>query len=678
MGRFNEYPYVNYNEYNLDWVIKKVKELALAWIELNKDNDKFKNDLLAAMDDLREYVDDYFENLDITEEVTEAIDEEIDRLINSGYFLRVIGNNAKGMASANLIAEYSANVDRYEGYASGMCYIGNSQFVTYIHIINEDNYGYLTCIDISTHTAIWSHKLLLYHGNTLCYNPATRLIYVASTENAVGDPLPYVFVIDRDNPSTILRTITLPGGMRASNVAYDDVNDAFYIIGGRVANTYQAIEFNGEYDTIKRVLQLEQTYYTKAVMDTYYQGCTIAGGILYQMYFNQYQCVIGYDLTDGHMTTIANIPHFFNGCKHVFEYEDITFDYDRSVFTASSQSQSYRIHGCPIINLVDLGIVNEIPVAYLPAMFARSGSITYELSVDVADTNDTTPVTQSGIFRGIPDAEYYNSVRWCNSEAMYAIRNSATHDARINNAFFGYSFQIRPSAGNTLTIFNADLTAVQSAVFRNCTIMGNGNFGGEVAMLGVSRGQSLYIDGVTFSVSDNGINYGIYCDIGSYVKILSGCTITGENALEMVYMKNGGKLDLMAHNMTGAQAATYFHIDNRTTCEISASYECYTGTVAANTTVDFTKYGTKQGIIALTALDYRNASTFIPFSVYSSADTTQLQTNVMIIPTDDGYIKANVAVSWVQLRVGTITKVFHDGTTTSLSSLNVCVTCMPA
>lgn len=64
MPDWNLQPYTNLHELNLDWVIRKVKEV----------------------EEIREYVNNYFANLDVQEEV----DNKIDDLINDGDFQRMV------------------------------------------------------------------------------------------------------------------------------------------------------------------------------------------------------------------------------------------------------------------------------------------------------------------------------------------------------------------------------------------------------------------------------------------------------------------------------------------------------------------------------------------------------------------------------------------------------------
>lgn len=61
---FNTYPYTDLHEMNLDWILKKVKEMIAEW-------DTTKN----AWNALKEFVETYFENLDVQQEINNKLDE---------------------------------------------------------------------------------------------------------------------------------------------------------------------------------------------------------------------------------------------------------------------------------------------------------------------------------------------------------------------------------------------------------------------------------------------------------------------------------------------------------------------------------------------------------------------------------------------------------------------------
>ena len=93
MSIFNEFPQTNFHELNLDWVIAKVKELADDWASSTENWETLytnSNNLLEQSQnliaDFQEYVTNYFENLDLTDEVR----EEINRLNNNGTMAGIV------------------------------------------------------------------------------------------------------------------------------------------------------------------------------------------------------------------------------------------------------------------------------------------------------------------------------------------------------------------------------------------------------------------------------------------------------------------------------------------------------------------------------------------------------------------------------------------------------------
>lgn len=67
---FHEYPYTDFHELNLDWVIKKVKELATAWAQVQQD----WTDEQAAFANLQNWIENYFNNLNVQTEINLKLD----------------------------------------------------------------------------------------------------------------------------------------------------------------------------------------------------------------------------------------------------------------------------------------------------------------------------------------------------------------------------------------------------------------------------------------------------------------------------------------------------------------------------------------------------------------------------------------------------------------------------
>lgn len=75
-------PYTNFHELNLDWFLNEFNKVLAEWAAMNK---RF-SDLNAAFNDLRNYVHDYFNNLDVQEE----IDNKLNSMAADGSLYEII------------------------------------------------------------------------------------------------------------------------------------------------------------------------------------------------------------------------------------------------------------------------------------------------------------------------------------------------------------------------------------------------------------------------------------------------------------------------------------------------------------------------------------------------------------------------------------------------------------
>lgn len=87
MAYNHEYPYVDMDTYNDDWLLNKMKELIAEWAQMQQ---SFAT-LQAAFDSLKAYVDNYFANLDVQQEVNNKLDE----MYQNGQLGELIGTYVK-------------------------------------------------------------------------------------------------------------------------------------------------------------------------------------------------------------------------------------------------------------------------------------------------------------------------------------------------------------------------------------------------------------------------------------------------------------------------------------------------------------------------------------------------------------------------------------------------------
>ncbi len=76
MSMENLGPYTNFHELNQDWFLNEFNKLVEQWKAMQKNFDNLQD----AFNDLKSYVQDYFKNLDVQEE----INNKLDNMINSG------------------------------------------------------------------------------------------------------------------------------------------------------------------------------------------------------------------------------------------------------------------------------------------------------------------------------------------------------------------------------------------------------------------------------------------------------------------------------------------------------------------------------------------------------------------------------------------------------------------
>lgn len=86
MGVFQQFPYSNFHEMNLDEIIKIVKQLADEWVEYQLAWDNLYTDTEKALQDFKDYVYAYFDNLDVQVE----INNKIDAMVLDGTFNDIV------------------------------------------------------------------------------------------------------------------------------------------------------------------------------------------------------------------------------------------------------------------------------------------------------------------------------------------------------------------------------------------------------------------------------------------------------------------------------------------------------------------------------------------------------------------------------------------------------------
>ena len=73
MGIFQQFPYTNFHEMNLDQIIKICKQLTDEWAQYQADWESYRTDMDTAFNDLKNYVINYFNNLDLDDAISDKL-----------------------------------------------------------------------------------------------------------------------------------------------------------------------------------------------------------------------------------------------------------------------------------------------------------------------------------------------------------------------------------------------------------------------------------------------------------------------------------------------------------------------------------------------------------------------------------------------------------------------------
>lgn len=110
MSMENLGPYSNFHELNQDWFLNEFNKVLEQWKAMQKNFDSLQD----AFNDLKSYVQDYFKNLNVQDE----INNKLDSLVTDGYFDTFLNNYFKNLKKRVFILigdSYGENPYEYKG-----------------------------------------------------------------------------------------------------------------------------------------------------------------------------------------------------------------------------------------------------------------------------------------------------------------------------------------------------------------------------------------------------------------------------------------------------------------------------------------------------------------------------------------------------------------------------------
>lgn len=200
-------------------------------VDVINNNALLEEEFIEKFKELKSYVENYFDNLDVQEEINNKLDD----MVEDGSFARIleegVGSKSTYIGFTRLMRELHATPDNPAYSLSdyplmqGGCYITNDVFVQCSIRSDDNTNALLRVIDLTTGAVQRSAVLPLMHANSVTYNPVTNELYICSLVQGTTNQH-YLYIVDYAT-LTISDTIEFTGladGEGVHSISYDPVS----------------------------------------------------------------------------------------------------------------------------------------------------------------------------------------------------------------------------------------------------------------------------------------------------------------------------------------------------------------------------------------------------------------------------------------------------------------------
>lgn len=380
-------------------------------VEVVNNNATVTQEYIALVDELKEFVDNYFENLDVQEEINNKLDE----MVESGEFASIIGEYIndgflndnfyiypvrKGRYLTKTIANptYDETTD-FNGMQGG-CYVGSNHFIQ-ATINNFAHLVQLRELNLQTGEVIRTNVLALQHANSITYDPNTNRLYVCSLTDS-GVNTQYVYVLDYTTWN-IIKTIDLSSQLQSTegthSISYDEKTGK--IILGAELRSYNSMRFFELDADTEELTEISMTDSYGLLTGTGANNdITVYDSHLYLLKHNP-NCISEWDLNTGKLIKVYNIPLITPEGWTQGECESITYSATEKIFYLGSYNPDcnggyYWLNAFYTFDLLHNEPFNK--------QFSIVGDIVKTVYVDIDSTEWNPKGTSSSRFSTVGEA----------------------------------------------------------------------------------------------------------------------------------------------------------------------------------------------------------------------------------------------------------------------------------
>lgn len=186
----NQFPGTNYHDLNLDWLLSEMKTCLSEWAEVQHDWETTEQ----AWNDLHAYVQNYFNNLDVTEEVNAKVEALITQMYNNGQLLALISPTITTTTETSVESWLEENITQETGYvidatltisgAAADAKVAGDRIATLDYQMDSFTQ------DISSaniFNGVWESGLIDGNGNEVANSNYTRTDFIAFDPSISGE-----------------------------------------------------------------------------------------------------------------------------------------------------------------------------------------------------------------------------------------------------------------------------------------------------------------------------------------------------------------------------------------------------------------------------------------------------------------------------------------------------------
>lgn len=381
-------------------------------IDVINNNATVTEEYIRLTKELKEYVENYFENLDVQNEINNKLDQMatdgtlqsiIGEYINEGFlndnFYIYPIRKGRYLTKTTANPDYDKTVDF--PVMQGGCYVGNNHFIQARLVDSNTNRTQLQEINLETGEVIRTNILQLQHANSLTYDPKTNRLYVCSLTLS-GVNTQYIYVLDYTTWNTI-KTIDLSSKLQATegthSISYDE-NTGKIILGAELKsyNTMRFFELDVDTEELTEISMTDS--YGLLSGFGFSNDITVYDNHLYLLKHNP-NTISEWDLTTGKLIKVYNIPLITPEGWTQGECESITYSATEKIFYLASYNPDCSGGYYSLNSYYTFDLIHNEPLA---KTFSVTGDIVKTAYVDVDSTEWNPKGTGSSKFNTIGEA----------------------------------------------------------------------------------------------------------------------------------------------------------------------------------------------------------------------------------------------------------------------------------